>query len=324
MLTQGDCLSVLPTLEEGSVDLIYADPPFNSGRDYAGQSGEFRDTWSSMAAYLDFMRARLEAMARVLSPRGSIYLHCDDTAARRLGCLLDEVFGVHAYSATITWHRSNSQSSVSKKWGRMTDTIYHYARNGAPFNPVWLPYSPEYMAAQFYRNDNDGRGPYSPRYPLRPRGSASGYRYKWKGYRMPANGWSIPIEKMRELEADNRLWEPKKKDGTPDGASTVYLKKYLSDSRGVLVGNLWTDIKGMTGPHREFIDYPTQKPLALLERIVAASSNSGDFVFDPFMGSGTTLVAAKRLGRRYAGCDVSADALAVAAKRLEQVEPTLC
>ena len=323
MLTQGDCLDVLPTLEAGSVDLIYADPPFNSGRDYAGAAGEFRDTWPSMDTYLEFMRERLEAMARALSPRGSIYLHCDDTAAHRLRCLLDDVFGAQSYSATIIWHRSNSQSSVKHKWGRMADTIFHYARPDATFTPVWKPYSADYISAQFYRDDGDGRGPYSPRYPLRAR-SGNGHFYEWKGYRVPKEGWSVSIEKMRKLEADNMLWEPTTKNGKPDFASTVYRKKYLSESRGALVGNLWTDIKGMTGPHREFLDYPTQKPLALLERIVTASTNWGDLVFDPFMGSGTTLVAAARHGRRYGGCDVSADALAITRTRLEQVEPPLC
>ena len=321
MIEQGDCLEVMAGMEEGSVDLIYADPPFNSGRDWEHEEGAFTDIWESMDEYLSYMRARLESCRRVLARRGSIYLHCDDSASHRLRCVMDDVFGTAAYSATITWKRSKSQSSVSRKWGRMTDVILHYAHRDATFNPVWLPYTDDYIRDHFYREDE--RGKFSPRYPLAARHGASGHHYEWKGYRVPKAGWSVPLEEMRRLEADDRLWEPVGADGKPDLQSTIYMKKHLADSRGIQVGNLWTDIHRLSGPHTENADYPTQKPLALLERIVGASSEEGDLVFDPFMGSGTTLVAAKRMGRRYTGCDISADAVAVAKKRLDGEEETL-
>ena len=318
-LMHGDCLDVLPTLEEGSVDLIYADPPFNSGRDWEEGAGAFADTWESMDRYLDYMRGRLEACARVLGRSGAIYLHCDDSACHRLRCVMDDVFGVSAYSATVTWKRSKSQSSTSRKWGRMTDFILHYARPGATFNPVWLPYTEKYIEDHFYRED--GRGKFSPRYPLAARGS--GHHYEWKGYRVPKSGWSVPLAEMERMEAEGLLWEPVGRDGKPDLDSTIYMKKYLADSRGIQVGNLWTDIHRLSGPHAELADYPTQKPTALLERIVGASSAEGDLVLDPFMGSGTTLVVAKRMGRRYMGCDISEDAVNLARRRIEEEEETL-
>lgn len=311
MLHHGDCLEVLPTLDAGCVALIYADPPFASGRNYVGTAGAFTDTWLSMDAYLDYMRERLVAMRRVLSPTGSIYLHCDDTACHRLRCVMDDVFGASAFKSQIAWKRANPKGNATRMFGRIVDTILLYARPEAVYNPQYVPLSPASVEA-YSHNDHDGKGPYQ-------RISLSAYdgaqMYEWKGWSPPKAGWKYDIETMQALHDDGRIYYPQHRDGTPDHGRTIRLKHYLSSSKGSPVGNLWSDIE--RAGEGERVDYPTQKPLALLERIVAASSAVGDLVFDPFMGSGTTLVAAKRLGRRFGGCDVSADAITAATARLD-------
>ena len=253
----GDCLEVLPTLEAGSVDLLYADPPFASGRNYVGTKGAFTDTWVSLDAYLDYMRERLEAMRRVLSPTGSIYLHCDQSASHRLRCLLDDVFGADRFRSEIVWRIGwvSGYKTTKKGWVRNHDTIFHYTKTDtSTFNKVLLPYPPNYRR-------RDGAKP---------------------------TGRGLPLEDTWNCSAVDVL-------------DSILIKSFSQEKVG----------------------YPTQKPLALLERIISASSNPGDLVFDPFMGSGTTLVAAKRLRRRYAGCDVSPDAVAATRDRLEAEPDTL-
>ena len=249
-------------------------------------------------------------MARVLSRRGAIYLHCDDTACHHLRLLMDGAFGAAAYRNMITWQRSAGKCDAKRSFGRISDIIFHYARDGAVFNPQFTPLKAEYIAKSYRHDDGDGRGLYRLSDLGNPR--PGGYAYQWKGYAPPAKGWSCPMATMERYHSQGRLHYPKKSDGR------VQFKRYLADSNGTPVGNIWSDI-GMT----QRPDYPTQKPVALLERIIAASSISGDLVFDPFMGSGTTLVAARRLGRRYAGCDVSPDAVAATRDRLEAEPDTL-
>ena len=313
MLHHGDCLDIMPTLEADSVALIYADPPFATGRNYVGTAGAFTDTWLSMDAYLDHMRARLVAMRRVLSPAGSIYLHCDDTACHRLRCLMDDVFGIAAYRNTVIWKRSVANFGKST-FSRIADHILVYASNNATFNPLYRKHTQKYLDAKFRFDDGDGRGKY------RLNGlndtRETGHFYEWRGFPSPPKGYVCSEKTMARLHDDNRLVYPFLPNGDLDTSKRIQQKLYLSDSKGRPVSNVWDDINVLNAVSRERTGYPTQKPLALLERIVAASSNPGDMVFDPFMGSGTTLVAAKRLGRRFAGCDVSADAVKVAEARL--------
>ena len=318
MLHQGDCLDILPTLEAESVALIYADPPFNSGRNYAGKAGQFTDTWDSMDAYLDFMRARLVEMRRVLS--GSIYFHCDDSACHRLRCLMDDVFGEAAYRNTVIWVRSGSRGKVSRTFGRLADFILVYAMPKATFNPQYKSHL-KASAAHFRHDDKDGKGPY--RWNSVDKPDHLGYRYDFMGYPCPRKGYVAPLETMEKWHREGRLVLRKKSDGSLDHSKPIHRKFYLSESKGAEVGNVWGDISRVYAKAHENVNYPTQKPLALLERIVEASSVPGDLVFDPFMGSGTALVAAKKMGRRFGGCDVSADAIRVATERLADADDLL-
>ena len=313
MIEQADCLDYLPTLEAGSVDLVYADPPFNSGRDYAGKAGQFSDRFDSTEHYLDFMRPRLAEMWRVCG--GSLYLHCDDTAAHRLRCLLDEVCGEAAYLNTVTWKRSGPRGRVTRTFSRIADQIIVYARPKATFNPERGQCSGKYLK-EFRYDDNDGRGKYRWLNVSAP--APPGYRYEWNGYPTPANGYVCPRETLDEWRADGLLVLRENDDGTLDTSKPIRRKFYLTEVKGSEIGNIWTDIRRLTPWQLENSGYPTQKPVALLKRIIAASSNPDDLVLDPFCGSGTTLLAAKRLGRRFIGCDVSADAVALAKERLDE------
>ena len=310
MVVQGDCLDVMKGMEPGSVDLVYLDPPFNSGRDYAGDAGEFRDTWSSMAEYLDFIRERLVEVNRILHPEtGSVYLHCDDTAVHRLRCVMDDVFGVRKFRGNVLWKRRVNANIATKFFTKMTDHILCFGASGAVFNVQYERSDPEYIDEYFKHNDGDGRGPYSLVPLFHP---VKGYYYEWKGFRVPDKGWVCPARTMKRYDDEGLIHYP------PNLSSLISRKQFLSDWPGKKIGNLWTDIPTLAGASDEMVGYPTQKPLALLGRIISASSAPGDMVFDPFMGSGTTLVAARRLGRRCAGCDISPDAVAVAKRRLDE------
>ena len=292
-----DCLSGLACLGAKSAALVYADPPFNSGRDW----GAFDDRFASMGAYVDWMRPRMSEMWRVCG--GSLYLHCDDSACHHLRVLMDEVCGGRAFRSQIAWRRSNPKGNATRTFGRVTDTILLYARPDAVYNPQFAPLSKASLS--LYRHDDgDGRGPYQ-RGPLC---AAGGKRFVWRGYPAPKGGWRMSAERLDALADEGRLHLP------DDKRKGVRLKIYLSESRGAPVGNFWADIERAGNAERR--DWPTQKPLALLERIVAASSDPGDLVADPFCGSGTTGVAALKLGRRFAGMDVSADAVALARRRI--------
>ena len=332
MIECADCLDFMPSMADGSVDLVYLDPPFCSGRDYEGAAGSFTDRWSatdddaghplaqmvaetagavhgkSMQSYLIYMSVRLLEMRRVLKPAGSIWLHCDDTADAYLKTMMDAVFGHGAFRSKVAWKRTSAQNAATKAFGRVADTLLHYGPEGATFNPQHAEHDPAYVKAKYRHDDGDGRGPYRKDNLAAPTKCAN--TFDWKGYRAPSTGWRRDEAGMQKLEDAGRLDFPASKD------KLIQQKRYLSETKGKPVGNVWTDIDVLNSQSKERLGYPTQKPVALLERIVGASSNEGDLVFDPFCGSGTTLVAAARLGRRAVGCDVSADAVRVARGRL--------
>ena len=316
-IAQGDCLDVLSATAEGSAQLVYLDPPFNSGRDWSEASGAFTDTWESSDAYLEFMRARLEACARVLAPDGSLYLHVDDAECHRLRVMLDEIFGRAAFRAQIAWKRSDSQNAATRNYGRVLDVILYYARPGAPFERQFTPYAEDYIKAIYRHNDGDGRGPYKRSDVASPVPNPN-TRFEWRGWPPPAKGWSMTRETLQRLHDEGRIRYPMYSDGSPDYTKRPQRKQYLSEMKGKPVCNLWDDLTSIRAWNAERSDYPTQKPVALLERIVETSSRPGDLVIDPFCGSGTTLVAARRLGREWAGCDQSADAVQLAKARLAE------
>ena len=349
----GDCLDIMQEyVPDGSVDLIYLDPPFNSRRIYNAFLGgsqwvAFDDTWrwheaiddfhavASDAtlgrvmdglrlmlgdgpdlAYLSYMANRLRECRRVLKPTGSIYLHCDHTMSHYLKAVMDGIFGKRNFRNEITWQRTNTHNDARRSFPNVSDRLLLFSMPDANFNPVHVPHSAEYVA-KFYRFDaDDGRGPYSLDNMASPNPRPL-MMYDWNGYPPPAKGWRYQVNRMRELDAQGRIYYPTHPDGNLDYSRRPRLKRYLREQKGTVMGNIWTDIPPLSNSAKERIGYPTQKPLALLERIIKASSNPGDVVLDPFCGCGTTIHAAQNLGRKWIGIDVCANACKVICSRLE-------
>lgn len=340
-----------------SIDLIYLDPPFNSqrtynvlfkhesGREAEAQIAAFEDTWhwnqsaqaiyvelttqapdtvgqmvaalynfvgpSQMMAYLVMMAARLVELHRVLKPTGSLYLHCDPTASHYLKMVMDAIFGVQNFRNEIIWKRSSAHSDTkqgAQHYGRITDTILFYSKGDRViWNPQYAPYDENYIERDYRRVDPDGR-----RYRLSdmsgPGGAAKGNPfYEVMGV---SRHWRFTKEKMEELIQQGRVIQ------TRPGAVPQY-KRYLDEMPGVPVQNLWDDISVINNRSKEMLGYPTQKPVALLERILAVSSNPGDVVLDPFCGCGTTIAAAQKLGRRWIGIDITHLSIALQKYRLK-------
>jgi adenine specific DNA methylase Mod len=354
-LYYGDNLNVLRDhIKDETVDLIYLDPPFNSRADYnvlfaekdgtrsSSQITAFEDTWewnidaehayqsvvegggqvsdamrafrtflghSDMMAYLAMMAPRLIELKRVLKPTGSIYLHCDPTASHYLKMLMDGIFGAINFRNEIVWKRTSAHNDASRQFGDQSDSLLFYAKSDSPtFNRVYVPYSESYIKSHYSTADPDGR-----RYTTRDLRSPSprpNLTYDYKGYKPHANGWSVSRELMEKLDAEGKLYYPPKKDGR------LRIKRYLDEMPGAPVGNVWEDIAPLNSQEKERLRYPTQKPEALLERIIKASSNEGDVVLDPFCGCGTAVAAAQTLNRRWIGIDVTHLAIGLIKTRL--------
>lgn len=335
----GDNLDVLRRyVSDESIDLVYLDPPFNSNATYnvlfAEQDGSrataqikaFEDTWqwdevsarahqeviesggrvaeamiafrqllrpSNMLAYLSMMAPRLVELRRVLKPTGSLYLHCDSTASHYLKALLDAIFGPENFRNEIVWKRTSSHSD-SGRYGRVHDIIFYYSIGANPtWNQLYQPYEQGYVEQYYRYKDENGRSFMSDN--LSASGlSGGGYDYEWHGVRRV---WRCPIETMKRLDDEGKIFYTK--NGIPR------LKRYLDEAKGLPAQDVWTDIEALRSWHQERLHYPTQKPEALLERIVAASSKPGDVVLDPFCGCGTAVAAAQKLGRRWIGIDIT-------------------
>ncbi len=337
LLFYGDNLDVLRRhIKDETVDLVYLDPPFKSNQDYnvlfaeqngsrsAAQFEAFEDTWrwdqgaeaayqevveaggpvsaamqafrlflgeSDMMAYLAMMAPRLVELRRVLRTSGSIYLHCDPTASHYLKVLMDAVFGPPAFRNELVWKRtpfSGSSKARARQYPRSHDVILFYSRGDDwTWSPPTRPYSDEYRA-RFKWDDSDGRGPYR--------------KTLLK---------TFSKETFDRLKADNRLIAPQR-----TGAKWSY-KQYLSESSGTTqIDDTWMDVNAINPVAKERLGYPTQKPEALLERIITASSNEGDTVLDPFCGCGTAVAVAQRLNRRWIGIDVTHLAVTLIKSRL--------
>lgn len=358
-LYYGDNLDVLRRyIPDESVDLIYLDPPFNSRQDYnvlfaekdgarsASQITAFKDSWewnieaerafievvesggrvadamrafrtllggSDMLAYLAMMAPRLVELRRVLKSSGSIYLHCDPTASHYLKILLDSVFGVENFKNEIIWKRSDAHSDAKQgatHLGRIHDVIFYCSKTDSPkFNTLYTPL-PDSTQERWYRHIEEGTGRrYNKADVTGPGGAAKGNaHYEWKGV---TRFWRYKRSKMEELEAEGKLVYSK--------SGMVYQKRYLDESKGVAIQDVWTDVPMLRGIHQnsERLGYPTQKPEALLERILRASSNEGDVVLDPFCGCGTTVQVAQKLSRRWIGIDITHLAIGLIKTRLD-------
>ncbi len=296
-----------------------------------------------MKSYLIMMAVRLLEMHRVLKPTGSIYLHCDPTASHYLKMLMDAVFGKANFRSEIVWRRSNAHNKTSRQYGPIHDTVFYYTRGKhATFRLGFRPYAKEYVRRSFPYEDSHGRYQSNVLTGSGVRSGESGE--EWRCYDPTPHGrhWAVtskifkfievePSAKLHDiLEAMDRaglILHPKKKTGLPR------YKQYLDDSLGVPYQDVWAfqpgtqnslwsssqgideDVKWLDG-EKERVGYPTQKPLGLLNRIITVSSNEGDVVLDPFCGCATTLVAADRLNRRWAGIDLSPLAAKLVLKRI--------
>ena len=347
----GDCLNVLrDNVPDEYVDLVYIDPPFNSKRDYniffddkeiQTQRIAFEDTWTlkniqdSLAElhtlktdylyfllltyqkvaphafpYLTMMSLRILELHRVLKTTGSFYLHCDPTMSHYLKTACDLIFGAKNFLNEITWKRTSSHNDAKNRFGALSDSILFYCKSRAfKFKKQHEKYSDEYIR-KFYRfSDEFGRKYQS--VDSRSPNPRPNLMYDYKGYKPHPNGWAVSLERMKELDKKGYLIFPKNKDGR------IRFKKYLDEMLGVPLGDIWLDIKPLQGQEIERLGYPTQKPKALLERIIQTSSNEGDIILDAFCGCGTTIDAAESLHRNWIGVDISPMAVSLIKRRLK-------
>jgi site-specific DNA-methyltransferase (adenine-specific) len=353
ILYYGDNLYWLRRMPPETVDLIYLDPPFNSNRSYnvlfkdeRGSESEaqitaFEDTWhwnpaterayaevverapsnvvrlvaafreaigaNQMMAYLVMMTVRLVELHRVLKPTGSLYLHCDPTASHYLKVILDAIFGAEQFRNEIVWKRTTAHNDP-QRYGANIDVLLFYTKGSTwTWNELHIPHDSEYLG-RFRHQDRDGRLWTDDN--LTAKGlSGGGYEYEYKGIR---SLWRCPEETMKRLDAEGRLHFTK--------AGGIRLKRYLDETPGASLQALWADIPPINSQARERMGYPTQKPLALLERIISASSSAGDVVLDPFCGCGTAIAAAQKLGRRWVGIDITHLSIALLKYRLERYQ----
>jgi adenine specific DNA methylase Mod len=349
------------SVKDESVDLVYLDPPFNSHANYNllfkapggaqshAQIEAFEDTWhwgqsaehafdevmssgntdvsellrairsflkeNDMMAYLTMMALRLLELHRVLKATGSLYLHSDPTASHYLKILLDGVFGPTNFVNEIIWKRYGAHNDVgqgSKHYGRVQDTILFYSKSDArEWTQLFMLLDPAYIEST-YRGKEPGTGRPFRTTPLTgPGGAEKGNPvYEWNGH---TRAWRYSKQTMQKLHDEGRLYYSK--------TGYASQKFYLDESKGVPVQTVWTDIPSLSGAHVERLGYPTQKPVALLERIISASSKSESIVLDPFCGCGTTIHAAQKLNRRWIGIDVTHLAISLIEKRLDDAFP---
>jgi DNA modification methylase len=338
------------------IDLIYIDPPFNSKRNYNvlfesmdmkdanAQKQAFADTWSnyeymetlnelaevhkdlydllklmsqlksisdSAVAYLTTMAIRIYYMHKLLKDTGSFYLHCDQTMSHYLKLVCDMIFGEKNYRNEIIWKRTSAGKPIYKNLPRNTDNIFWYTKSEKyTFFPLTEALNDDDVST-FNLDDNDGRGKYNTQPIINP-GDRPNLKYnyidkKGREWKHPTNGWRFNENRMRQLEEDSRLFFSK---------NTIREKYYLSDrlEKGKQMSNIWTDIP--ITPKSEALGYPTQKPEALLDRIITMTTNADDIVADFFCGCGTTIAVAQRLDRKWIGADISHLAVRLIKKRL--------
>lgn len=271
---------------------------------------------SDMMAYLVMMAPRLLELHRVLKPTGSIYLHCDEVVSHYLKLVMDALFSPNRFLNEITWKRTHSHGNVGRNYGAVRDSILVYTKGKTyTWNQQYTQFTPEYIEATFKYRDPDGRRWQS--VTLRNPGVRPNLHYPYAAsngitYQPHPNGWSCDIERMQKYDREGRLHYPSK----PTGA--LRLKMYLEESPGIKLQNIWDDIPAIGSQAAERLGYPTQKPEALLERIIKTSSSEGDLVLDPFCGCGTTINVAERLKRRWIGIDITHLAVSLIQNRLRE------
>jgi adenine specific DNA methylase Mod len=277
-----------------------------------------RNTQPHLLAYLIYMVQRLLHMKVLLRPTGSLYLHCDPSASHYIKIMMDGIFGHRNFRNDIIWKRTTVHND-SKTWSGVTDNILFYTKSDKfTWNAPREPHSERYIADKYDHDDGDGR-----RYRLDNMTSPNprpNMMYEWKGFPFPAKGWRYKQETMQRLDDDGRIWYPTGKDGSLDTSRRPQLKRYLDEmqGQGQVMGNVWTDISPVNSQARERLGYPTQKPISLLDRIIKASSNRGEIVFDPFCGCGTTIYSAIENDRQWIGCDIAILSIRLIRERLTE------
>ena len=334
ILMRGECLSACAYLKEKgiTVDLVYIDPPFASGADYAKkvyvrrnpkvaeaisqaeseldveemkafEEKMYGDVWDK-ERYLNWMYENLMAIKSVMSDNAGIYVHLDYHIGHYVKILMDEIFGEDNFRNEIVWKRSTAHND-STGFANLHDSIFYYSISDNPYFDIPLvPYSQEYIDHYYNKQDPDGRK-YLDR-DLSAKGlKGSGYSYEWKG---KSGYWRCPYSTMERLERENRIYYTS--NGTPR------YKQYLDEMEGVPAQDLWVDIFAVNSQAEERVDYATQKPEALLERIIKASSNEGMVVADFFGGSGVTAAVAHKLGRKFIHNDIGINSIQTTRDRL--------
>ncbi|HYM21090.1 MAG TPA: DNA methyltransferase [Candidatus Kapabacteria bacterium] len=355
----GDNLDILREhIKDETIDLVYLDPPFNSKRDYNllfkspkghaadAQITAFEDSWhwgeqaerefgdllrqpntdvaemmralrgflgeNDMMAYLTMMANRLLELNRVLKSTGSIYLHCDPLASHYLKIVLDAVFGKESFVNEIIWQRSLPHGNITKKYGASHDVILFYKKgDDAIWNGSFLGHREQYLKDFYKFKEDDGRV-YRLISCINPNPNRPNLTYEWNGV---TKVWKFTKERMQRMHDEGLIVYSK--NGVPS------YKGYLDTMKGTPMQDMWTDISPLMGVSNERLGYPTQKPLALLERIINASSNPGDVVLDPFCGCGTAIHAAEKLQRNWIGIDITHLAISLIEKRLRDAFPSI-
>ena len=343
----GDNLDIMRGMKSETIDLIYLDPPFNSKHDYSAPIGSeaadaaFKDTWTlqdidetwigliaetypalysiiqaagqvngdSDKSYLVYMAVRVMEMKRILKNKGSIYLHCDPTMSHSLKLMMDSIFGGSNFRNEIIWKSTNSPKPQAKTFGFQNEIIYLYTKtNQFTFNKIYRPHDEKSLKAYRF-DDGDEKGSYT------TIAIVAGGLQKTKGRKRflfldRTEAWTYKLETLNQWHKEGKIYK------TRNG--NYRKKQYLKDVKGVLTSNMWLDKDVAPIQSKEATGYPTQKPLALLERIIKASSNEGDIVLDPFCGCATTCVAAEKLQRQWIGIDISKLAAKLIIKRMQK------
>jgi adenine-specific DNA-methyltransferase len=320
---------------QGGLKLIYIDPPFAVGADFGfnieigGETAEkkqsvieeiaYRDTWGKgISSYLTMMYERLKLMHNLLAEDGSIYVHIDYRVSSYMRLLLDDIFGGEQWISEIIWKRSTAKNDAkqgAKFFGRIHDTIHLYSKKKESFifNTVYSDYTEEYLLSTYSKVDKNGR-----QYKTSDLSAAKGggnTSFEWKGQKPPQGRyWAYSYDNFIKFDEEDKIYYTD--TGKP------YLKQYLDEMHGVNATDLWVEFPGVTSKD-ERIGYPTQKPEALLERIIKASSNEGDLIADFFCGSGTTAAVAEKLGRKWITTDLGRFSVHTARKRLIGVQREL-
>jgi len=362
----GDNLDVMRGMNSDSVDMIYLDPPFNSGTIYVAAAesrstgATFRDTWTvdhvddswmddiasehpmlhrvmlavmtkNDRSYLSYMAIRLLEMRRILKPSGSIYLHCDTTMSHYLKLVMDAIFGRDNFRNDISWKRTYGTRAGDRRFSRVHDSILFYAASeDVRIRPTYIPYEDEYVETSY--RFTDSRGVYAPMSLTATTFVRHGSSGKpWRGIEVSPRGlcWAVPTavpddvvlpDDWKSRSSQDRLdWlDDHDLIHWPKKGKMPCFKRYLSTVEGKRTTDMMTDIPPVMAGSRDRTGYPTQKPVALIERFIKTGTDKGDLVLDPFCGSATTCIAAHSLDRKWTGIDLSENAAKVAGNRFSE------